>query len=66
TAFQVGILVGSVTGGMVGGRYGISAVVIVSSALFAVTLAGVVFRGDVFDPLPTEPARCSELVNRVR
>jgi hypothetical protein len=40
--------------------------VIVSSALFAVTLAGVVFRGDVFDPLPTEPARCSELVNRVR
>jgi predicted MFS family arabinose efflux permease len=66
TAFQVGILVGSVTGGLVEGHDGISAVVIVSSALFAVTLAGVVFRGDVFDPLPTEPARCSELVNRVR
>ena len=50
TAFQVGILTGSVTGGLVDQHHGISAVVMVSTALFAVTLAGVVVRGDVFDP----------------
>jgi predicted MFS family arabinose efflux permease len=49
TAFQVGILAGSVIGGLVYGHFGISTVVIVSSVLFAVALAGVVFRGDVFD-----------------
>jgi predicted MFS family arabinose efflux permease len=52
TAFQVGILTGSVTGGLVDQHLGISAVVIVSSVLFAATLAGVVVRGDVFDPPP--------------
>jgi predicted MFS family arabinose efflux permease len=49
TAFQVGILAGSVIGGLVYGHFSISAVVIVSSVLFAAALAGVVFRGDVFD-----------------
>jgi predicted MFS family arabinose efflux permease len=53
TAFQVGILTGSVTGGLVDQRHGISAVVMVSTALFAVTLAGVVVRGDVFGGQPS-------------
>jgi predicted MFS family arabinose efflux permease len=53
TAFQVGIFTGSVTGGLVDQHHGISAVVMVSTALFAVTLAGVVFRGDVFGGQPS-------------
>jgi predicted MFS family arabinose efflux permease len=53
TAFQVGILTGSVTGGLVDQHHGISAVVMVSTALFAVTLAGVVVRGDVFGGQPS-------------
>jgi predicted MFS family arabinose efflux permease len=48
TAFQVGILAGSVIGGMIYQHFSIAAVVTVSSLLFAVTLAGVVVRGDLF------------------
>lgn len=50
TAFQIGILAGSITGGLVDAHYGISTVVAVSSALFTLALIGVFFRGDVFDP----------------
>lgn len=48
TAFQVGILAGSVVGGLVYQNAGISAVVVASAVLFAVTLVGVGCRGDVF------------------
>jgi predicted MFS family arabinose efflux permease len=48
TAFQVGILAGSVIGGLVYQHVSIAAVVTVSSVFFAVALAGVVVRGDVF------------------
>jgi predicted MFS family arabinose efflux permease len=48
TAFQVGILLGSLIGGLVYQHDGISAVVVVSAVLFAATLAGVMCRGDVF------------------
>jgi predicted MFS family arabinose efflux permease len=53
TAFQVGIFTGSITGGLVDQHHGSSGVVIVSAALFAVTLAGVVYRRDVFDGQPS-------------
>jgi predicted MFS family arabinose efflux permease len=48
TAFQVGILAGSVIGGLVYQNFSIAAVVTVSSVFFAVALVGVVLRGDVF------------------
>ena len=48
TAFQVGILAGSVLGGLVYQNAGISAVVVASAVLFAVALVGVGCRGDVF------------------
>jgi predicted MFS family arabinose efflux permease len=48
TAFQVGILAGSLIGGLVYQHDGLSSVVTVSAVLFAVALAGVVCRGDVF------------------
>ncbi|MFN8100919.1 MAG: MFS transporter [Mycobacterium sp.] len=49
TAFQIGILLGSVNGALVYGHLGIAAVVVTSAALFAVTLAGVLWRRDTFD-----------------
>ena len=48
TAFQIGILLGSVNGGLVYGHFGLAAVVATSAALFAVTLAGVLWRRDTF------------------
>ncbi|MCV7011496.1 MFS transporter [Mycolicibacterium madagascariense] len=52
TAFQIGILSGSVVGGLVYQHAGISAVVMASAILFAVTLVGVGCRGDVFASAP--------------
>lgn len=48
TVFQVGIMTGSLTGGIAYAHNGIGTVVTVSAALFAVALAGVLLRGDVF------------------
>ena len=48
TAFQIGILLGSVNGGLVYGHFGLSAVIATSAVLFAITLAGVVVRRDTF------------------
>mgnify|MGYP000193260364 FL=1 len=48
TAFQIGILLGSVNGGLVYGHFGLAAVVATSAVLFAVTLAGVLWRRDTF------------------
>ena len=48
TAFQIGILLGSVNGGLVYGHFGLGAVVATSAALFAVTLVGVLWRRDTF------------------
>ncbi len=48
TAFQIGILLGSVCGGLVFGHFGIAAAVLTSAALFAVTLVGVLWRRDTF------------------
>lgn len=48
TAFQIGILLGSVNGGLVYAHFGIAAVVATSAALFAVTLGGVLLRRDTF------------------
>jgi predicted MFS family arabinose efflux permease len=50
TTFQVGIVAGSLAGGVVYAHSGIAAVVAASSVLFAVALAGVLFRGDAFEP----------------
>ncbi len=48
TAFQIGILLGSVNGGLIYGHFGLAAVVATSAALFAVTLVGAVWRRDTF------------------
>lgn len=50
TTFQVGIMAGSIGGGLVYAQSGIAAVVAASSVLFAVALAGVLFRGEAFEP----------------
>jgi predicted MFS family arabinose efflux permease len=56
TAFQVGILSGSVAGGLVYENAGAAAVVATTAVLFAVTLVGVLARGDAFRSEPTAPA----------
>jgi predicted MFS family arabinose efflux permease len=56
TAFQVGILSGSVAGGLVYEHAGAAAVVATTAVLFAVTLVGVLARGDAFRSEPTAPA----------
>ena len=56
TAFQVGILSGSVAGGLVYEHIGAAAVVTTTAVLFAVTLVGVLARGDAFRSEPTAPA----------
>jgi len=56
TAFQVGILSGSVAGGLVYEHTGVAAVVVTTAVLFVVTLVGVLARGDVFRSAPTAPA----------
>jgi MFS family permease len=56
TAFQVGILSGSVAGGLVYERIGAAAVLATTAVLFAVTLVGVLARGDMFHSEPTAPA----------
>ena len=56
TAFQVGILSGSVGGGLVYEHTGAAAVVATTAVLFAVTLVGVLARGDAFRSEPTAPA----------
>jgi predicted MFS family arabinose efflux permease len=48
TAFQVGILSGSVAGGLVYEHVGVAAVVTTTAVLFGVTLVGVLARGDAF------------------
>ncbi|MFN8227851.1 MAG: MFS transporter [Mycobacterium sp.] len=48
TAFQIGILLGSVNGGLVYGHLGLAAVIVTSAALFAVTLIGAAWRRDTF------------------
>jgi predicted MFS family arabinose efflux permease len=50
TTFQVGIVAGSIGGGLVYAQGGIAAVVAASSVLFAVALAGVLFRGEALEP----------------
>lgn len=48
TAFQIGILAGSVAGGLLYEHIGVVAVVSTTAVLFAVTLLGVLARGDAF------------------
>jgi predicted MFS family arabinose efflux permease len=48
TAFQVGILAGSLTGGLVYEHVGAAGVVTATAVLFAITLVGVLARGDAF------------------
>ena len=56
TAFQVGIVSGSVAGGLVYEHIGAAAVLTTTAVLFAVTLVGVLARGDAFLSEPTAPA----------
>lgn len=56
TAFQVGIVSGSVAGGLVYEHIGVAAVLATTAVLFAVTLVGVIVRGDAFRSEPTAPA----------
>jgi predicted MFS family arabinose efflux permease len=48
TAFQVGILAGSLAGGLVFEHIGAAGVVAATAVLFAITLVGVLVRGDAF------------------
>jgi predicted MFS family arabinose efflux permease len=50
TAFQVGILAGSLGGGLVYEHLGAAGAVVTTTVLFAVTLVGVFARGDAFRP----------------
>lgn len=52
TTFQVGIMAGSIAGGLVYAHSGIVTVVATSSVLFAVALAGVLLRADAFVSAP--------------
>jgi predicted MFS family arabinose efflux permease len=52
TCFQVGIMTGSIVGALVYEAGTITAVVITTCVLFAVTLAGVLARGEVFEIAP--------------
>jgi predicted MFS family arabinose efflux permease len=56
TAFQVGILSGSLTGGIVYEHIGAVGAVLVTAGLFAVTLVGVLARGDAFRSGPAATA----------
>jgi predicted MFS family arabinose efflux permease len=56
TVFQVGILSGSVAGGLVYEHIGVAAVVATTAVLFTVTLIGVLARGDAFHLEPTASA----------
>jgi predicted MFS family arabinose efflux permease len=56
TAFQVGIVSGSMAGGLVYEHIGAVAVLATTAVLFAVTLVGVLARGDAFLSEPTAPA----------
>jgi predicted MFS family arabinose efflux permease len=47
SAFQVGILTGSIAGGVVYAHFGVAIVVATSSVLFGIALGGVLNRGDV-------------------
>jgi predicted MFS family arabinose efflux permease len=55
TTFQVGIMTGSVVGGLAYAQSGIAAVVATSSVLFAVALVGVLLRADAFAPTQLSP-----------
>ncbi len=61
TAFQVGILSGSVAGALVYEHTGAAAIVATAAVLFAVTLAGVLARGDAFRSAPTAPADAAQI-----
>jgi predicted MFS family arabinose efflux permease len=56
TTFQVGILSGSVAGGLVSEHIGAAAVLTTTAVLFAVTLVGVLAGGEAFRSEPTAPA----------
>jgi predicted MFS family arabinose efflux permease len=56
TAFQVGIVLGSVAGGLVYEHIGAAAVLATTAVLFVVTLFGVLARGHAFHWEPTAPA----------
>jgi predicted MFS family arabinose efflux permease len=57
TAFQGGIVLGSVAGSLVYEYIGVTAVLATTAALFAVTLVGVLARGNAFRSESTRPAR---------
>jgi predicted MFS family arabinose efflux permease len=53
TAFQVGIVSGSLAGGLVYEHIGTVAVLVTTAVLFTVTLIGALARGDAFHSEPT-------------
>jgi predicted MFS family arabinose efflux permease len=55
TTFQVGIMTGSIVGGLAYAHGSMAAVVATSSVLFALALGGVLLRGDAFAPTPSAP-----------
>lgn len=55
-AFQVGIMAGSLSGGVIYDRGGVSVMIAVSTILVAIALAGVLFNRGLFE-LPTAAAR---------
>jgi predicted MFS family arabinose efflux permease len=57
TAFQIGIMTGSIAGGLIYEHRGIPAVVATSAVLFAVALGGVLVRGDLFRSSPRSVPR---------
>lgn len=62
TTFQIGIVAGSIGGGLVYAHNGIAAVAAASSVLFALALVGVLFRGEAFESGPRAGngiSRCS-------